>query len=353
MPERGRVVECHKRAVVQDGDAIGDTGESSQVMVHDHHTDPVVGECPQQLQHGLLCGAVESQCEFVDQQQVRPPEQRLRDGELSLLAAGQQSRARVEPPLDGGDEREDVIENAGERSVAAMGKVAADAKVLPDRHVGEDRPGTTDERHSGGAPLVRSQRADVLAGHIDPGSRRRCQTGDHAEQRGLPGAVGTDQRHDLVPFVRPEVFRVRHIERDLAYYWGPGWRDRVDLLPETRFYVERINDVAATDPIPWIAHSYTRYLADLSGGLIIDKAITEAYGLEQDGRWLYTFDLPEGIDPRTWKNAYRQLLNVLDIDASTAIRLIEEALVAYQCNIALNDALVDRHGTIHLDIEVA
>lgn len=99
-------------------------------------------------------------------------------------------------------------------------------------------------------------------------------------------------------FVRPEVFRTNHVERDLAHYWRPSWRDRVDLLPETQFYAERITTIAADDPIAWIAHGYTRYLADLSGGLVIDKAITEAYGLEQDGRWLYTFDLPAGVDPK-------------------------------------------------------
>ena len=155
------------------------------------------------------------------------------------------------------------------------------------------------------------------------------------------------------PFVRPEVFRTEHVERDLAHYWGSGWRDRVDLLPETAFYVERIRTVATTDPIAWIAHGYTRYLADLSGGLVIDEAITEAYGLDQDGRWLYTFDLPAGVDAKTWKNAYRQLLNVLDVTTETATSLIEEALVAYQCNIALNDALVRRHGDIEIEPRVA
>lgn len=155
------------------------------------------------------------------------------------------------------------------------------------------------------------------------------------------------------PFVRPEVFRTAHVERDLAHYWGPGWADRVDLLPETRFYVERIATVASDDELAWIAHGYTRYLADLSGGLVIDKAITEAYDLDQDGRWLYTFDLPAGIDPKAWKNAYRQLLNVLDLDTAAAIQLIEEALVAYQCNIALNDALVVRHGDIERAGQVA
>lgn len=155
------------------------------------------------------------------------------------------------------------------------------------------------------------------------------------------------------PFVRPEVFRLQYVERDLAFYWGPAWRDRVDLVPETSFYVDRIGTAAASDSIAWIAHSYTRYLADLSGGLVIDKAIRDAYQLGQDGRWLYRFELPAGVDPRTWKSAYRQLLNVLDLPVATAVRLIEEALIAYQCNIALNDALVRRHGDIHLAGEVA
>lgn len=153
------------------------------------------------------------------------------------------------------------------------------------------------------------------------------------------------------PFVRPEVFRGGAVERDLTHYWGPAWRDRVELLPETTFYVERIGATAAVDPLAWIAHSYTRYLADLSGGLVIDKAITAAYGLEQAGRWLYTFDL--GVSPATWKSAYRQLLNVLDVSTDRAVGLIEEALVAYQCNIALNDALVLRHGAIRTSEEAA
>jgi len=148
------------------------------------------------------------------------------------------------------------------------------------------------------------------------------------------------------PFVRPEVARTAHVERDLAFYWGPAWRDRVDLVAPTQAYVERIRTVAATDPVAWIAHGYTRYLADLSGGLVIDRAITDAYGLEQDGRWLYRFDLPAGVSPATWKAAYRQLLDVLDLEPADAVRLLEEALVAYQCNIRLNDALVERHDPI-------
>lgn len=168
-------------------------------------------------------------------------------------------------------------------------------------------------------------------------------------------AIAPAMANDRVagPFVRPEVFRVPAVEADLAFYWGSAWRERINLLEETKFYVRRIEAVASSDPIAWIAHSYTRYLADLSGGFTIDRAIEQAYGLQEDGRRLYDFDLPGGVDPATWKNAYRQLLNVLDLETAAAVGLIEEALVAYQCNIALNDALVVRHGEIRRGPRVA
>ncbi len=148
------------------------------------------------------------------------------------------------------------------------------------------------------------------------------------------------------PFVRPEVERTEALEKDLAYYYGDDWRDQIRILPITQEYVNRIKDATAQTPVAWIAHGYTRYLADLSGGLVIDRSITAAYGLEQDGRWLYTFDFLEEIDAQTWKGAYRQLLNALEVDIPAKLRLIEEAFIAYQFNIELNLELVAIHDPI-------
>lgn len=148
------------------------------------------------------------------------------------------------------------------------------------------------------------------------------------------------------PFVRPEVERTANVEKDLAYYYGPDWMDQIEILPITIEYVERIREATAETPVAWIAHGYTRYLADLSGGFVIDKATTVAYDLEQDGRWLYTWDFLEDIDAVTWKQAYRQLLNTLNVDIPTKMRLIEEALIAYQFNIELNNQLVEIHDPI-------
>jgi heme oxygenase len=48
-------------------------------------------------------------------------------------------------------------------------------------------------------------------------------------------------------------------------------------------YVSRIEELAgAADPSPLLAHSYVRYLGDLSGGQIIRHMIGKAYGLDVD-----------------------------------------------------------------------
>lgn len=75
------------------------------------------------------------------------------------------------------------------------------------------------------------------------------------------------------PFVRPELFRLAALERDLEHLRGPDWRSTLTALPATRVYADRVAAVARAWPAGYVAHHYTRYLGDLSGGQIIrDKA---------------------------------------------------------------------------------
>jgi heme oxygenase (biliverdin-producing, ferredoxin) len=53
--------------------------------------------------------------------------------------------------------------------------------------------------------------------------------------------------------------------------------------PPTAFsaYTSRLHDLAdSSDPSPLLAHSYIRYLGDLSGGQFIARAVSKAYGLD-------------------------------------------------------------------------
>jgi heme oxygenase (biliverdin-producing, ferredoxin) len=141
--------------------------------------------------------------------------------------------------------------------------------------------------------------------------------------------------------VFPELTRVPAIEADLAYYFGPDWRDEIEILPITLDYCDRIRKIAANEPMRYIAHHYTRYLADLSGGFVIDRAIKEAYGLDLDGRRYYQFD--EISDPKAFKVNYREVLNGLPVDLEAKRVLVHEVLVAYEFNVAMIGLLGHRH----------
>ncbi len=58
-------------------------------------------------------------------------------------------------------------------------------------------------------------------------------------------------------------------------------------------YVTRIQDLAnSADPAPLLAHSYVRYLGDLSGGQTIRHTLAKAYALE-DGKGLSFYSFKE------------------------------------------------------------
>ena len=58
-------------------------------------------------------------------------------------------------------------------------------------------------------------------------------------------------------------------------------------------YVSRIEELAnAADPSPLLAHSYVRYLGDLSGGQTVRHTISKAYALDESaglGLSFYSF----------------------------------------------------------------
>lgn len=130
------------------------------------------------------------------------------------------------------------------------------------------------------------------------------------------------------PIIFPELDRREKLAADLDFYYGDvNWRD-LPLYDVTKEFTERVRNA---DPVRYVAQHYTRYLADLSGGLMIDQAIKNAYNLDRDGRRLYEFDLIE--DPVEWKKNYRETLDALPIDAEGKRTLVEEVMVAYEFNI--------------------
>jgi len=94
-------------------------------------------------------------------------------------------------------------------------------------------------------------------------------------------------------------------------------------LPEPlRRYISRLDELAdAPDPSPLLAHSYVRYLGDLSGGQSIKRVISKAYGLDPEdenalGVSFYVFKELRGSQPATIgemkkiKDWFREGMNV-------------------------------------------
>ncbi|WP_330457539.1 biliverdin-producing heme oxygenase [Streptomyces sp. NBC_00820] len=141
------------------------------------------------------------------------------------------------------------------------------------------------------------------------------------------------------PFLRPELLRLPALERDLAHLRGADWRAGLSALPATRAYADRIRACAAHWPGGYVAHHYTRYLGDLSGGQIIRDRAESTWGFARkgDGVRFYVF---EGIaNPAEFKRGYRTLLDSVDADELERQRIVTECREAYALNAGVFRAL--------------
>ena len=136
---------------------------------------------------------------------------------------------------------------------------------------------------------------------------------------------------EAAPFIAPQLTRLPAIEDDLEFLIGPDWREQIRPLPTTVRYVQRIEEVAAEG---WaggfIAHHYTRYLGDLSGGQFIRKLMQRQFGFETNGVGFYLFD--EIAKPKEFKETYRDQLDAVSWSTEERERVIDEVLLAYSFN---------------------
>ncbi|KAG7460167.1 hypothetical protein MATL_G00218430 [Megalops atlanticus] len=129
-----------------------------------------------------------------------------------------------------------------------------------------------------------------------------------------------------------ELHRHEALARDVEYFYGEDWQSQVSCSPATQRYVDRIHEVGRTDPVLLVAHSYTRYMGDLSGGQVLKKVAQRALKLPPTGEGLnfYQFD---GIhSAKAFKQLYRSRMNELELDAPTKERIVAEANRAFQFN---------------------
>ncbi|MFV0136315.1 heme oxygenase (biliverdin-producing) [Streptomyces sp. HMX87] len=141
------------------------------------------------------------------------------------------------------------------------------------------------------------------------------------------------------PFVRPELMRLAALERDLEHLRGPRWRASLSALPATRAYADRVRECAERWPGGYVAHHYTRYLGDLSGGQIIRDKAERTWGFEKKGDGVRFYVFEQITNPAAFKREYRELLDGIHADDLEKQRVVAECKRAFALNTAVFRAL--------------
>lgn len=146
-------------------------------------------------------------------------------------------------------------------------------------------------------------------------------------------AVGRELADDPVAgaVVDADLERLAALDADLDF-WTKGAGLAVDS-PASAAYVARIEATRA-DPKLFVAHHYTRYLGDLSGGQAIGRILARTYELEQpEGVQFYEFTaIPK---PKPYKDAYRARLDALPLTADDKAAVLAEVKDVFALNGAL------------------
>jgi heme oxygenase len=145
-------------------------------------------------------------------------------------------------------------------------------------------------------------------------------------------------RHSTHPIVSKIYFsqlnRKKSLEQDLYFYYGSNWREQIAPSKAAQDYVQRIREVSATQPELLVAHSYTRYLGDLSGGQILKKIAQRGMNLAE-GQGTAFYEFQEIPDEKAFKANYRNALDELAVDEATADRIVDEANATFGMNMKL------------------
>ncbi|NBU22538.1 MAG: biliverdin-producing heme oxygenase [Actinobacteria bacterium] len=134
-----------------------------------------------------------------------------------------------------------------------------------------------------------------------------------------------------LPFFDRRLDRFERIIADLEYV---GTRVVCD---ETIEYVKHIKKIIRQkDEVRLLAHHYTRYLGDLSGGQAIGALV--ARNLSIPPNFLSFYDFDDIGDRVRYKETYRENLDTV-IDPKDHQKFIDEVILAFEYNKKIFDAL--------------
>jgi heme oxygenase len=165
----------------------------------------------------------------------------------------------------------------------------------------------------------------LIKGVIEPISLRKFLSYLYFVYSALEQNLEKHRQHPAIgPMYFTELNRTANLQEDLAYFYGENWRDQIIPSEYCDAFVARIHAISVTHPELLVAHAYTRYLGDLSGGQAFRKIFRNALKLPEDkGTRFYEFD--DISDIPAFKNRYRDALDSLVVSDEMADKIVAEA----------------------------
>src|SRR5690606_31126997 len=122
------------------------------------------------------------------------------------------------------------------------------------------------------------------------------------------------------------------IEADIASWSTGSPAESVCAGEAAQAYAARIR-ATVDEPERFVAHHYTRYLGDLSGGQAIGRVLDREFSREGRGLALYRFATIDRV--KVYKDGYRERLDALPVTAEQRDAIVAEVQVAFSHNQAL------------------
>nr|YP_010337976.1 heme oxygenase [Timspurckia oligopyrenoides]UNJ17561.1 heme oxygenase [Timspurckia oligopyrenoides] len=174
-----------------------------------------------------------------------------------------------------------------------------------------------------------------LSGVVDRKAYRQLVANLYFVYSAIEQEMKINEKHSAItPIYFPELNRKASLEEDLQFYYGDNWQEEIQPSPATQIYVERIHTIGKNDPALLVAHAYTRYLGDLSGGQILRKIAENAMNLSNgEGTAFYSF--PNIENEQSFKHEYREALDSIPMNEDKMKQIVSEANVAFTLNMKI------------------
>lgn len=183
-----------------------------------------------------------------------------------------------------------------------------------------------------------------LGGVVDKKSYRKLVANLYFVYIAIEEQMFQNKDHSVInPIYFVKLNRTQTLEEDLLYYYGEDWKQQIEISDATQTYVRRIQEIGMNQPELLVAHAYTRYMGDLSGGQILKKIAQKAMNLE-NGEGTSFYDFKDIRDDNEFKMHYRDQLNQLPVNQEQISDIIAEANIAFTLNMKmfqeLNSSLI-------------